>query len=100
MVTHVHYSGSGCSNLCSMGGVEMVSNTELPVAIERDCSCNGPREAIAGNSLTDVSIKSGSNLIGLNRIEMVLRVRPRPPVAMEGVSSIHLSRVNKTLCAF
>ena len=53
-----HLSKSGCSNLYSIGGVEMVTNTVLPVAMERDCSRNTRREAIASNSLTDVSMLS------------------------------------------
>ena len=79
----------------------MISNTEFPVAIEGNCSCNCPREAIASDSLADVSLKScGSNLIRIGSVEMIIRGWTRPPVAIERNSSSHLSRVNKTRCAF
>ena len=96
-----HLSRSGCSNLCSIGRIQMISNTELPVAIEGNCSCNCPRVAIAGDSLADVSIKSrGSNFIRVGGVEMIIRGWTRPPVAVERNSSAHLSRVNKTRYAF
>ena len=96
-----HLPTNRCSNLCSIGRVQVISNTELPVAIEGNCSCNCTGEAITDNSLTDVSMKCCCpNFIRVDRIKMVIWGCPGPPVAIERDCSYHLSGVNETLCAF
>ena len=99
-----HLSKSGCSNLCGIGGVEMITNTVLPVAMERNCSWSTRWEAIASNSLTDVPMlssytrSSGPNFWWSSCIEMV--ANSRSPVAIERNSSCHLSSVEKTFGTF
>ena len=99
-----HLSMSRRSNLCSIGCVQMITNTELPVAIEGDCSCNRIGEAVASDSFTDISmisrysVSSGPNFMWIGGVKMV--TRGCPPVAIKRNCSCHLSSVNKTLYAF
>ena len=99
-----HLSSNGCSNLCSIGRIEVIANTALPIAIEGNCSCNSVREAVASDTFTDVSVtsshsrSSGPNFLRRSCIEMI--ANSRPPVAIERYGSCNLSCVEKTLSSF
>ena len=99
-----HLSRSNCSNLCSIGRIEVIANTALPVAIEGNCSCNSVREAVASDTFTDVSVlsshsrSSGPNFLRRSCIEMI--TNSWLPVVIERNGSCHLSFVKKTLSAF
>ena len=95
-------SNSGCSNLCHVGGVKMITTT--PVAMERDRSRNRTGEAIANDPFTDMSMlssfprSSGPNLWRCSSVEMV--TKSWIPVSIERNGSCHSSSVDETLGTF
>ena len=99
-----HLSRSGCSNLCSIGCIEMITYTSLPVAIEGDCSSNSMRKAKASDSFADVSILSsclgisGPDFSGISCVKMV--TNECSPVAIKRNCSFDLTGVKKTLRTF
>ena len=96
-----HFARLGSANLIDIGGVEMVSTTGLPVAIEGYGSLSTAGHAVANNTLAFVTMppcpprSDGSNFIPVGRVEMIGIARV--PVAKQGDGSTHLASVDVAL---
>ena len=94
----------GCSNFCTIGGIEMISTTGFPVPVERNSSLAITWKTVPNNAFTCVSMlanstrHSCSNFMSICCIEMIyFRCTP---VAIERDRTMHSVSIKEYCDAF